>query len=414
MRSVTIGLLLLIISSFISPYYCQGALIKVYPSQNSIQDAINTAISGDTLYLQSGIYKEHDISVSKKLTIIGRDFPVIDGENAYGIFTISADSVTIQGLQIQNIGKSSINDLAGIKILNSAFAFINDNKLVNNTYGVYIQNSRYCIITNNLIQSNSVDELNSGNGIHGWKSDHLTIKNNNISGHRDGLYFEFVTESIIKENSSSKNVRYGLHFMFSHDDTYIRNLFSNNGAGVAVMYSHGVKMFGNTFEYNWGGSAYGLLLKEISDSYIYRNHFTKNTIGIFMEGTNRIYVWHNVFQNNGWAMHIQANCNGNDFEENNFIGNSFDVATNGTLMLSTFKRNFWDKYDGYDLNKDNIGDVPYYPVSIYSVIIDKIPTAMILYHSFLTDIMDKAETAMPSMIPDKLRDDCPVIKKWKL
>jgi len=56
------------------------------------------------------------------------------------------------------------------------------------------------------------------------------------------------------------------------------------------MFSKSVKMFNNTFEENWGDSAYGILLKEISDSYIFNNKFIKNTSGIYMEGTSRIKV----------------------------------------------------------------------------------------------------------------------------
>jgi nitrous oxidase accessory protein len=345
---------------------------------------------------------------------MGEKYPIVDGENKYELFIVTSDSVVITGLQIQSTGKSSMKDMAGIKILNADYVIIINNKLINNTYGVYLENAKHCSILNNVIHSNSVNELNSGNGVHGWKSANLLVKGNSISGHRDGLYFEFVTESQIVSNSSFKNIRYGLHFMFSHNDTYTHNLFSENGSGVAVMYSKGVIMIANTFIHNWGDAAYGILLKEISDSKIEKNRFLKNTVGIYMEGTNRIYVRKNAFENNGWAMRIQANCSGNVFEENNFTANSFDVATNGTMVLSTFKRNYWDKYDGYDMNKNGVGDVPYYPVSVYSVITEKIPTAMILYRSFLTDILDKAEKVMPSMIPDKLRDDEPVMKKMKL
>ena len=70
--------------------------------------------------------------------------------------------------------------------------------------------------------------------------------------------------TIIKNNLSEKNIRYGLHFMFSHSDTYTSNTFKNNGAGVAVMYSKHVKMENNRFEENWGPSAYGILLKDIT------------------------------------------------------------------------------------------------------------------------------------------------------
>lgn len=394
--------------------YSNATCIRVIPQSNGIQSAINKALAGDTVYLLKGFYREHSIEIKKKLTIIGKDYPVIDAENKYEVITISADYVTIQGLQIQNTGRSSMTDMAGIRVLNVSNATISNNKLINNTYGVYLQNAANCSISGNIIHSNSVDELNSGNGIHGWKSKNLFIKDNIISGHRDGIYFEFVTGSQIIKNRSFNNVRYGLHFMFSHDDTYSGNTFSDNGAGVAVMYSHGVIMLNNTFTHNWGDAAYAILLKEITDSRIDNNIFIKNTVGIYMEGTTRIQVKNNVFQDNGWAMRIQASCGQCNFEENNFIGNSFDVATNGTMVLNTFNRNYWDKYDGYDLDRDGTGDVPYYPVSVYAVITEKIPTAMILYRSFLTNIMDQVEKVMPSIIPDQLKDNAPKMKKWKL
>ena len=393
---------------------CIAANTKVYPGSNSIHNAINNAHSGDTLFLQNGIYKEHDLIIQKKIILIGNGYPVIDAENKFQAFIIYSDSVTIQGLEIRNIGTSSITDMAGIRIVNAKCVTITHNKLINNFFGIYMQNATGCYILDNIIHSDPKEDINSGNGIHAWKSDHLLIRGNNISGHRDGIYFEFVTDSKIEGNISFSNVRYGLHFMFSHNDTYSGNTFKDNGAGVVVMYSRGVIMYNNDFLHNWGDASYGLLLKEITDSKIEHNRFIKNTVGIHMEGTTRADVQHNLFQDNGWALHVQASCSGSNFIENNFIGNSFDVATNGTMMLNFFNHNYWDKYDGYDLDKNNIGDVPYYPVSVYSVITEKIPSAMILYHSFFTDIMDKVEKVMPTMIPDKLKDDNPMMKKLKL
>jgi len=207
----------------------------------------------------------------------------------------------------------------------------------------------------------------------------MRIIGNQIMGHRDGIYFEFVTHSTIQNNYSHDNIRYGLHFMFSNDDGYLDNRFKGNGAGVAVMFSHGVKMYRNQFEDNWGDAAYGLLLKEISDSHIESNSFRKNTSGIYMEGASRIIMRHNLFAYNGWAMKIQASCMSITVEKNNFIGNSFDVSTNGTLVLNNFDHNYWDKYEGYDLNRDHIGDLPYRPVSMYSMIVEKNPPAMLLF-----------------------------------
>jgi nitrous oxidase accessory protein len=389
--------------------------IQISPRQaKAIQGAINYAHEGDTLVIEKGIYNESDILVNKKLTIIGNNYPIIDGGGKKQLIVVVHDSVYISGLQLQNTGRSSMTDMAAIRLQNVSGVVVHNNRLLNNTYGIYLQNSHYSTISNNKVSASAKDELNSGNGIHAWKSTHLMIHNNNVSGHRDGIYFEFVTESRIIKNVSTKNIRYGLHFMFSHRDVYSDNLFVDNGSGVAVMYSKFVEMYNNTFRHNWGDAAYAILLKEITDSKIKQNLFIKNTVGIYMEGSSRIDVMQNEFKENGWGIRVQASCDNNVFEHNNFLSNSFDVATNGTMMLNTFNENYWDKYDGYDLDKNKIGDVPYYPVSMYAVVTERIPNAMILYRSFLTDIMTQVEKLMPSVIPDNLRDDRPVMKSWKL
>lgn len=389
-------------------------MTEVHPGKGAILNAINQARPGDTLLILPGTYAEYDIPIKKKLTLIGKDFPVVDAVEKGQVFLIGADSVTITGLHLKNTGRSSMTDMAAVNIQQSRSVVVSGNKLTNNTYGVYLQSASACTVSNNTIHAEAKSELTSGNGIHAWKSDNLLIEHNTISGHRDGIYFEFVTASAINHNNTFKNIRYGLHFMFSHDDTYRYNSFTENGSGVAVMYTKNVVMEHNVFDHNWGSASYGILLKDISDSRIAWNSFRRNTIGIYMEGSSRVTVKENGFENNGRAMRVQANCNDNLFEKNNFIANSFDVSTNGTMVLNVFRNNYWDKYEGYDLDKDGIGDIPFYPVSLYSVISEKIPIAMILYRSFLTRLMDEAEKLMPSITPDQLKDDTPVMKKWKL
>jgi nitrous oxidase accessory protein len=176
------------------------------------------------------------------------------------------------------------------------------------------------------------------------------------------------------------------------------------------MYSHGVKMYNNYFIENWGDAAYGLLLKEISDSYVEGNYFEKNTSGIYMEGASRIQLSKNNFQNNGWGMKIQASCMDISVTKNNFRGNTFDVGTNGSLVLNSFDGNYWDKYEGYDLNKDKIGDIPFRPVSLYSMIVEKNPPAMMLFRSFITSLMDKTEKIIPAITPENLKDNFPLMK----
>lgn len=380
----------------------------------SVTAAVEAASSGDTVLVDAGYYREKKLEIKKTIVLKGINYPVLDGQNKYEVIYVKANGVVIDGFRVINSGISSIDDISGIKVVDSKNIIIRNNILENNFFGIQIQNGINCFIENNKLKANSKEEQQSGNGIHCWKSDSVKIIGNTISGHRDGIYFEFVTNSIIKRNNSQKNLRYGLHFMFSNNDSYVENIFMNNGAGVSVMYSHHVNMQQNIFQENWGDGSYGILLKEITDSKIMNNRFIKNTIGIFMEGVSRVAMSNNIFQQNGWGMKIQASCMDIVIKQNNFIGNTFDVSTNGSLVLNKFDGNYWDKYEGYDLDKNKIGDVPFRPVSLYSVIIEKNPPAVILFRSFITTLLDKTEKVLPSLTPENLIDNIPNMKPFKL
>ena len=379
-------------------------------SIKTIKDAVKSSSHGDSVIVDAGTYYEKNLIIDKSITLSGINYPIIDGEGKYEIVSIKVSNVVFTGFKIQHSGYATLEDPAGIKIYDSNNVTILNNIIDDTFFGIYAQYAKNCLIKNNTLTAHGKEEQEIGNGIHCWKSDSMQIIGNKISGHRDGIYFEFVTNSIIWRNQSIKNIRYGLHFMFSHNDSYINNIFSGNGAGVAVMYTHGVKMYNNIFEQNWGDAAYGLLLKDISDSYIEGNIFVKNTSGIHMEGASRIQLGKNIFKNNGWAIQIQASCMDVNVSHNNFLGNTFDVATNGTLVMNTFNNNYWDKYEGYDLNKDSYGDVPFRPISMFSMIIANNPQTMILFRSIMVSLLDKTERIVPTLIPENLKDEHPFMK----
>lgn len=381
---------------------------------NSLRKALAIAGNGDTILVSAGTYKDGNTIITKPVTIIGSGRVILDGEKKYEILTISGTGVIVKNIIFNNAGYSALNDYAAIKIIDAKGIWLENNQVNNAYFAIHVSNSSLVTVRNNTITGTPATEQQTGNGIHLWKCNNALIENNHIQGQRDGIYFEFVTCSTIRNNLSEKNIRYGLHFMYSNDDIYQQNTFSNNGAGVAVMYSKKVRMERNHFEQNWGPSAYGLLLKDISDSHINGNTFYKNTVGIHLEGTSRMEIFHNSFNSNGWAVKVQASCEDNNFLRNNFMANSFDVGTNGTMVLNQFNSNYWDKYEGYDLNHDGIGDVVYHPVSLYSMIVEENPYTLMLYRSFAVQLMDKAEKAIPSLTPENLADNTPLMKSLHL
>lgn len=398
---------------FVFSLHVQAKKWQVTPSQK-LATIIATASPYDTLLIQKGLYRVGNIIIDKPLTILGQHYPILDGQNKVEIFTIKSSDVTIQGIQFENVGMTSMIDWAAIKVLEASNVRILNNRVRNSYFGIYLSASDHCLVQGNSIQGNPKEEQNTGNGIHAWKCDSILIQNNQTEGHRDGIYFEFVTNSTIRHNDSRGNIRYGLHFMFSHNNGYFYNRFHKNGAGVAVMYTKFVTMKHNVFEQNWGGAAYGLLLKDISDSHIEQNIFKTNTVGVYMEGCSRSVFTKNQFIENGYAVRVQANCDDNTLTYSNFRGNTFDIATNGDIVLNHVSHNYWDKYEGYDLNRDGIGDVPFRPVSLYATVIERIPQAMMLLRSFTVSLLDRIEKIIPTLTPEGMKDEKPLMKPIKL
>jgi nitrous oxidase accessory protein len=409
MRKRRAAFLILCVMSF----FMQAQTIDVCQTCpiSTIKEAINQAKDFDTILVKKGNYKEYDILVNKPLTIIGKDYPVIDGELKGEIITIISDNVTVDGLFIINVGTSYTEDYAAIRVKKSKNFVIKNLVLEKLFFGIYIERSHHGKVIHNKIVGDAIEEYNSGNGIQLWYSHHIDIEHNYVEHVRDGIYLEFSDDCFINNNVSALNLRYGLHFMFSNDDIYQDNTFENNGAGVAVMFSKKIKMLNNTFKENWGTASYGMLLKEINDAEIIGNTFEENTIGINIEGTNRIIYKNNNFINNGWALKVRGACYANEFIENNFLYNSFDIAYNSKVNDNVFDRNYWSNYTGYDLDKDGVGDVPYRPVKLFSYIVNRTPETIILLRSMFIDIIDFSEKVSPVFTPDNLLDNHPLTKK---
>lgn len=380
----------------------------------SVGAAIAAAKAGDRIEIAPGTYYEQGLVIDKPLHIKGTGYPVLDAQEQGEILTIIADDVTVEGLQFQNVGVSYLKDHAAIRLRQNSGGVIRNNRLVNTFFGIYLERAKATQIIGNKVQGILRDEASSGNGIHAWHCKSLDISRNTVTGHRDGIYLEFVDNSHIDYNRSIGNQRYGLHFMFSNHDTYGHNVFEDNGAGVAVMFSKFIKMHHNQFQHNWGRAAYGLLLKEIYDAEITDNLFLKNTIAINAEGATRIRYERNTFQRNGWALKMAGGSMSNTFTRNNFKGNTLDLVLNSHVNDNTFNGNYWSEYSGYDLDRDGVGDVPHRPVKLFSYILERTPEAIVLLRSFFVDLMNFSEKISPAFTPANVLDNEPLMQSLSL
>lgn len=390
-----------------------GAVIEVCKGCvfSSISEAVKSSKVGDHISVQPGIYEEPGIEINHSLTLHGEPGAEIRYQGTDGdTILIKAPQTQISGFKIQGSGKSTFHDFAAIKVANTAGCKILKNEILNSQYGILVTNSEGCEIRDNHISTSAVPINLLGDAIHLWKSNKPVISGNIVQGHRDGIYLEFVEEGLIENNQVSINHRYGLHFMFSSHNTFQNNAFLDNDAGVAVMYSKYIKMIANTYARNRGAASFGILLKDISDSVIFKNVFLDNTVAIFMEGSNRNKFSLNKFERNGWALRLLSSCEDNEFSQNAFFGNSLEIATNSSRSLNSFSKNFWDQHVSLDLDQDGLADLPFQPTSYSSYLVEKYSLAILLFDTPFLKILDRLEKYFPALSPVSLRDLKPLVR----
>jgi nitrous oxidase accessory protein len=391
-------------------------------SYSSISEALESSSEGDTILVKGGIYKEK-IVINKGVHLIGEENPIIEGDYTGDVVRIEADKAGIRGFIIRKSGGDLLKDESGIKVVNSERVTIEENQLDDNIIGFYLYSSPSNTIRNNTSygRADYTTEETNGNGIHLWKSPNNTIEGNQIRKHRDGIYVEFSPGNLIRNNHCERNVRYGLHYMYSDNNEFEGNIFERNGTGSALMYSKNIILKKNTFKDNRGPNGFGMLLKSLSDSIAQENLIANNTVGIFMDEANRNLFTRNVFSQNGWAIDLFSSSSENVLYANNFLDNTYQVMTDTERTTNIFfkdsKGNYWDDYEGYngyDLDGDRVGDIPYKPVRIFSYLMKRYPDLTVFVESPGLKALEFAERVLPVLNPVELNDPYPLMNPVRI
>ena len=376
----------------------------------TIAAAVAAAPAGGSVLIKPGRYREPMIVVDRPLTLTGESGAILDGEMTHALLVVRADDVTVQGLEFTATGGSFREDRAAVRVEDAHRCRILRNRFDDTFFAVYLAATQECEVGYNRIAGRrSAGEAGTGNGVHSWSSRSAHIHDNFITGHRDGIYLEFNRDADVRDNRSERNLRYGMHFMYSDSSRYIGNTFASNGSGVAVMYTKVVTMSRNTFIDNGGPTAYGLLLKEIEDAHLRDNRFVRNTTGLLADGADRIVATGNQFEENGWALRLFGSTSGGQFTENAFRRNSFDVAVNGRGTSATFVGNWWEAYHGWDLDHNGRGDVPHHPVRLFALLVERAEPALLLQRSLFVRLLDAAERVLPVLTPPDVVDAQPLM-----
>ena len=381
-----------------------------YPSFQALVDA--TGPNG-TLVPPPGIYSG-PVTLDYPITIDGRGEVTIDAGGKGSVIYIDADGAVIKNLHLTNSG-SSHNDIdSGVQVRGN-FNVIKDNVIDNCLFGIDLQQSEHNIVRRNHISSKQVELGVRGDSVRLWYSFHNKITDNIIRDSRDMVVW-YSANNIIARNDS-RHGRYSLHFMYSRFNDVDSNHYEHNSVGIFLMYSDSVVVRNNYITHSNGPTGMGIGFKETSDVEISNNKILYCATGLYIDvspydpdATNRIND--NVIAFTNIAINFLNDWKGNIFKNNAFKGNQtqISVAGGGTANRNTWQGNYWDDYEGFDLDSDGVGDKPYELYSYADRIWMDVPAARFLQGTPVMAVLDFLERLAPFSTPDMLvRDKSPLM-----
>jgi len=378
----------------------------------SVQQAIRVAAAGDTIRIQAGAYAGN-VVLDRKLSLEGVGRPVIRGEGRASVITVLADGCTIRNLIVENSGGMLVDEDSGI-LLRSSGNRVEHNELRDVLFGIYLYHSDNNTLTDNVIRGRPyLSPGERGAGIHIWNSSGNTISGNTISVARDGMYLQNAYHTVVTHNRVH-DLRYGLHYMSSDDNRFEDNQFYDSVAGAAIMYSRRIEFRRNVFRHNRGFSSFGILFQDSEHCMAEENVFADNAVGIFMEALRASVFRRNLIAANDTAIQAFGSAAGNTFEQNNFIGNLSPIAVIGRSSGSEWSRgghgNYWSEYQGYDMDENGVGDVPFRLQNVFERMEGDYPRLRLYLFSPASQALALSEKLVPLIRGSEEYDRFPLMK----
>lgn len=391
-----------------------GHTIVVSPNGpiTTISEAVRTAVAGDTIEVRPGTYHEN-VLLDHRVQLVGIGQPVIHGAGQASVITVAADHCVVRGFVIEHSGGMLVDEDSGV-LLKSSNNQIENNHLRDVLFGIYLLHSDHNYIVGNTIQGRPLHDLGDrGSGIHIWNSTDNTLERNTIFQTRDGMYLQNAYHSRIRDNRVH-DLRYGLHYMYSDDNDFEGNLFYNNVAGAAIMYSKRIRFRHNAFLHNRGFASYGILFQSDDNCVAEENIVADNAVGIFMEALAGSTLRHNLLAGNDLALKVFSSAVDNLFEKNNVVENLSPLEVIGSHTNNRWNGplagNYWSDYDGFDLNGDGVGDVPYRIQNIFEHLEAQTPLLRLYLFSPAAQSLALAERGFPLLEREQETDNRPLTK----
>ena len=383
----------------------------VAPCEGCLARAIAGAAPGDVLTLAPGTHKGA-ITIDRPLTITGPREAVIDGQGKGTVIAIRAEDVTLSGFSV--IGSGHVNaDLdAGVKVHKGANrAVIEDLFLDGNMHGIDVHGGLDAQVRGNTIIGTRHPHMNErGNGIYIWNSPGTLVEGNSVRFGRDGI-FSNTSQTGTYRGNLFRDLRFAVHYMYTHRTEVSGNTSIGNHLGYAIMYSDRAVVKDNL---SLGDREHGVMLNYTNNSDVSGNLVRGGTNKcLFIYNAHKNLIWGNRFEGCGIGIHFTAGSERNVLTGNAFLGNREQVKYVGTRFMEWSHEgvgNYWSDNPGFDLNGDGIADGAYRPNDLMDQILWSQPAAALLIGSPAVQLVRWSQRNFPATLPGGVRDSAPLMQ----
>ena len=384
--------------------------ITLHPGDD-LQTALDAAQPGDHITLAPGVWQgNYTINIPVTLSGSQNGDTILDGGGKGKVLHLKAPDSTIEYLTVRHSGNSPFDMDSGIFAdRKAARAHIHHNRAENNLFGLYIWGPENALVEHNIVIGQNEGRVNDrGNAIQIWKSPHTIIRDNTLSGGRDGIY---VTNSKYNlfENNTMRNMRFGVHYMYTEDSEVAHNHTENLESAYVIMFSNRITVRDNSGQ---DSREHGLMLNAVNDAKIHGNHIERANKCVFLYNANRNAFHDNHFENCTLGIHSTAGSTDNQNYRNSFIDNQTQVMYVGTRYHEWShdgQGNYWSDNSAFDLNGDGIADLPYRPNNILDQVLWRAPNAKILINSPAAQLLKYAQQQFPAIHPGGVVDSHPLM-----
>ncbi|MNW35568.1 hypothetical protein D3C74_125660 [compost metagenome] len=394
-------------------FICVGGAIGIAPMEViasekttaiPLQPIIDRAASGEVIRLDAGEYSG-PVQINKPLSIIGNDEVTLVNRTEASAIVILADGVSISGLDIAHYGKG---DTASVYISGDQ-ATVRDVVTKTQGFGIMLRNANHVQIQNCTMiwgGEQNTSSARKGNGIDLYNSQNVRIEDNEIQRMRDAIYMENSRNATVKNNKMILT-RYGIHCMYIDGSVIEGNEGMYNITGAMVMGVKNVQVRDNSFRMQSGNvNAQGILLYDVQNSTVERNALEGNRVGIYMEGSSNNQIQENDLRRNFVGIQM-LRAEGNMVTNNTFISNVIEAEALKS-QHNTVNQNYWDSFQGLDLEQDGYSNMSYAINPFYQSLVNRNEAYQLFFQSpglgFLSSLFtDGQETwakdASPRMSP---------------